>query len=247
MQQNLSQRVQKRLKKIGKSERAASLEAGLSDSFLRNIRDGKSTHPRADTLEKISSVLQTTPRWLMFGEGPEEMEREKEPLSVPQSRVPASPEEFLENNEANAERIGLKVEFKKLSLMSYGQAIAGEDGKFPMNGEELMEVLCPPQLAEQPGAYAIRIMGDSMWPRYEDGEIAFVNPYKHVRKGEYVVAQIMGDDSYEAPYAFVKRFLRFTGKDLVLEQFNPARELRFPREKVVSVHCIVLAGTDVKA
>lgn len=69
----LSDRIQIRLKKLGKSERGASLEAGLSDSFLRNIREGKSSSPRIDTLEKIAEVLGTTTGWLISGEGREDV------------------------------------------------------------------------------------------------------------------------------------------------------------------------------
>ncbi len=42
--------------------------------------------------------------------------------------------------------------------------------------------------------------------------------------------------------AFVKKFVRHNNEELVLEQFNPAKELRFPSRAVVSVHYISIAG-----
>lgn len=110
-----------------------------------------------------------------------------------------------------------------------------------MNGNALFDVLCPPQLSEISGAYAVSISGDSMYPRYEDGEIAFVDPTRRVKKGDYVVAQIVVDE-YGPPQAYVKKFIRHNSSELVLEQFNPAKELHFPHERVVSVHFIALAG-----
>lgn len=71
---NLANRIQIRLQKLAKTERRASLEAGLSDSFLRNIRQGKSKRPRIDTLEKIAVVLKTSSKWLISGEGEEDVE-----------------------------------------------------------------------------------------------------------------------------------------------------------------------------
>lgn len=219
----LSDRIQSRLKKLGKSERGASLEAGLSDSFLRNIREGKSSSPRIDTLEKIAEVLGTTTGWLISGEGREDasvhMSYDEQPNAV----------------------IGEKFALSKQRLPVYGQAVGGVDGEFPMNGNTLFDVLCPPQLSEISGAYAVSISGDSMYPRYEDGEIAFVDPTRRVKKGDYVVAQIIIDE-HGPPQAYVKKFIRHNASELVLEQFNPAKELHFPHKRVVSVHFIALAG-----
>ena len=42
--------------------------------------------------------------------------------------------------------------------------------------------------------------------------------------------------------AYVKKFLRHNAEELVLEQFNPRKELVFPSTSVQSVHFIALAG-----
>jgi len=220
----LAGRIHIRLKKLEKTERGASLEAGLSDSFLRNIREGKSVAPRTDTLEKVARVLQTTSQWLISGEGGEEN---------------ALPDLAAEKPNAI---IGSQWPLIKKSLSVYGQAVGGIDGEFPMNGNALYNVFCPPQLSEVADAYAVLIAGDSMSPRYQDGEMAFVDPTRQVKKGDYVVAQIKIDEN-QPPYAYVKRFIRHNTCELVLEQLNPEKELFFPHERVVSVHFIVLAGT----
>ncbi|KAA6405592.1 hypothetical protein DPQ22_03935 [Candidatus Tokpelaia sp.] len=313
----LAQRIKSRLDKLGKSERRASLEAGLSDSFLRNIRQNKSSSPRIDTLEKIAEVLETNPAWLMTGAGEEElslpaanilpepapryfppaepaavsaiyaerqppennrdlpilkpgarrMHRQKSPRIVtlpglqpgydgfhesdgpspPISPSPYPSYDLFQGEEAATEHIpnaliGKKFSLNERRLPVYGQAVGGIDGEFPINGSTLYSVLCPPQLSEISGAYAVSISGDSMYPRYEDGEIAFVDPTRRVKKGDYVIAQIATDET-EIPLAYVKKFICHNAGGLVLEQFNPAKELHFPHERVVSVHYIALAGT----
>lgn len=123
----------------------------------------------------------------------------------------------------------------------YGRAVGGVDGEFEMNGSTLYEVMAPPILSGVTKAYAVLVSGESMSPRYEDGEICFVDPTRRVRRGDYVIAQIQREND-PVPLAYVKRFLRWNSKELVLEQFNPAKELRFDASRVVSVHYVALAG-----
>lgn len=123
----------------------------------------------------------------------------------------------------------------------FGQAVGGVDGEFLMNGNVLYEVMAPPTLSDISGAYAVSVSGDSMSPRYEDGEICFVDPRRPVRRGDYVIAQIRLEEN-GALLAYVKKFVRHNTAELVLEQFNPPKELRFDANTVHSVHYIALAG-----
>ncbi|WP_457091055.1 LexA family protein [Microvirga sp. P5_D2] len=65
--QALLDRIISRLEATGKSERAAAEEAGLSGSTIRNIREGKVSSPRLDTIKKLAGVLDTSVEWLAFG------------------------------------------------------------------------------------------------------------------------------------------------------------------------------------
>lgn len=123
----------------------------------------------------------------------------------------------------------------------YGRAVGGVDGEFEMNGSILYHVMAPPILSDVQGAYAVAVSGDSMSPRYEDGEVCFVDPTRRVKKGDYVIVQIRLEE--DGPLlAYVKKFCRRNNVELVLEQFNPPKELRFADHNVHSVHYIALAG-----
>jgi phage repressor protein C with HTH and peptisase S24 domain len=147
----------------------------------------------------------------------------------------------LEN--ANA-IIGDKVSGSRNTIPLYGHAVGGEDGEFVLNGQELDHITAPPGLSATRGAYAVTVAGDSMSPRYEDGETVYVDPGKRVGRGNYVVAQVEYDSS-KPPLAYIKKFVSHNAKELVLEQFNPPKVLRFPHENVVSVHFIVLGGASL--
>lgn len=134
-----------------------------------------------------------------------------------------------------------KVEGLGRKIPVYGQAVGGLDGEFLMNGTVLYEVMAPPVISHISDAYAVAVSGESMSPRYEDGEICFVDPRRRVKKGDYVIAQIRIEE--DGPLlAYVKKFVRHNAAELVLEQFNPPKELRFAAQTVHTVHYIALAG-----
>lgn len=134
-----------------------------------------------------------------------------------------------------------RVEGEGKRIPVFGQAVGGVDGEFIMNGNILYEVMAPPVISHISKAYAVAVSGESMYPRYEDGEICFIDPSRRVKKGDYVVAQIRAEMDGNL-LAYVKKFVRWNSEELVLEQFNPAKELRFNSKTVHSVHYIALAG-----
>lgn len=123
----------------------------------------------------------------------------------------------------------------------YGQAVAGRDGQFFLNGNKIADVLAPPSLSGARDAYAVLVVGESMEPRYHPGEQVFVNPRLPVRRLDYVVVQIEGNDG-EPPEAYVKRFINRDSRIVRFEQLNPKKLLSFPAKKVVSVHRIIMGG-----
>jgi phage repressor protein C with HTH and peptisase S24 domain len=86
------------------------------------------------------------------------------------------------------------------------------------------------------GAYAIYMVGDSMEPRYEQGWLLHVNPFKPPTRGRDVVVY-KKDQS-----VLIKQFLGWERDTLVLRQLNPPEELRFAGDEVQECHLIV--GVD---
>lgn len=148
------------------------------------------------------------------------------------------------------------VEFPNVSIGMYGSAVAGgiDDGKFVLNGNRVMDVLCPPMLIGVQGAYGVFVHGNSMKPRYREGEAVFVNPHLPVRQEDYVVVQLAGDFEGDDRSGYIKQFISRNSRELVLAQHQPPENeepepfsenrflLRFPRDRVIAVHRIVWAG-----
>lgn len=94
----------------------------------------------------------------------------------------------------------------------------------------------PANLGGVRDAYAIYMVGDSMEPRYEQGWLLHVNPFKPPTRGRDVVV-------YKKSQAvLIKQFVRWENDALVLRQLNPPQELRLPREEVLECHLVV--GVD---
>jgi phage repressor protein C with HTH and peptisase S24 domain len=94
----------------------------------------------------------------------------------------------------------------------------------------------PTNLAGVRDAYAIYMLGDSMEPRYEQGWLLHVNPFKPPIRGRDVVLYKTNDA------VLIKQFIRWESEALILRQLNPPLELRIPREEVRDCHLVV--GVD---
>ncbi|APG84923.1 C: repressor protein C [Sinorhizobium americanum CCGM7] len=196
---------------------------GIVASTYRAHENGQNEFEFAEA-KIYARKFNVDPVWLMGGNA-------SDPTSILSTRVIDPP---------NA-KVGAKLVGRGKKIPVFGQAVGGVDGEFLMNGTVLYEVMAPPILSDISGAYAVSVSGDSMSPRYEDGEVCFVDPERRVRKGDYVIAQIRLEEG-GALLAYVKKFLRHNSSELVLEQFNPQKELHFEAHTVHSVHYIALAG-----
>ena len=94
----------------------------------------------------------------------------------------------------------------------------------------------PSNLAGVRDAYAIYMIGDSMQPRYEQGWLLHINPFKPPTRGRDVVVYKKGQA------VLIKQFVGWSDDALVLRQLNPEQTLRIPRDEVVECHLVV--GVD---
>lgn len=196
---------------------------GVSRGAVANWERGLGI--KRDNMQAIAEKFRVSFEWLATGKGPV--------YAGDASKLSETP------NAVVGDKLAERGEYIPL----FGHAVGGADGEFILNGNKLDDILAPPGLSPVRGAYAVTCAGESMEPRYYDGETVFVDPMRRVRRGDFVVAQIANPNEGAPPLAYIKRFIRHNDTELVLEQFNPAKELRFPHDAVVSVHYIVLGGS----
>lgn len=96
-------------------------------------------------------------------------------------------------------------------------------------------VMAHPSQASAREAYAVTIVDDSMSPRFETGEIAYVIPGQQPRKGQDCLAE------FDNLTARVLQFVERRDKQVILRQMNPPKEI-IKRATEVKVHAIVGRG-----
>lgn len=123
----------------------------------------------------------------------------------------------------------------------FGVAHGGDSGVFEFNGQILGYEMRPPVLDGVREAYAVYVDGSSMYPRYKPGETVWINPNRPPKREDDVIVQLFSDDPDMPPLGFIKEFVAWTGSSLIVRQHNPGQEIKYPRERVKSVHIIVFS------
>lgn len=126
----------------------------------------------------------------------------------------------------------------------FATASADEWGA-PGSGFELTEILSggpvdmvarPRSLAADPDAFAVTIVGESMWPRFSDGRRVAVSPRARVAAGDDVLVRLCsaaGDGGREL--VLIKHLVRRSSGGVELRQFTPDVTVPVARKDIAAV------------
>lgn len=240
--------LKRRRHAAGMSQRQLSEAAGLNDSAVKKIESGGVTHPRMDTLSALAKALGCSVADLM---GPMAEELTNLPQPLPTTVSPIREAHNFGPTEILADHV---VSIPPVSLMPkdvpvLGVAVGGDDSDFEFNGQIVDYVRRPPGLAGVQGAFGVYVMGTSMEPRYEEGELVYVHPGRPARPGDDVIIEMFnGDEDGRSGNCYIKRLLKKAGGNYVCRQYNPARDdLVYPVDRVKKVHRIMTAADLMSA
>ncbi len=104
------------------------------------------------------------------------------------------------------------AEVPVVAFASAGPGVEFTDQGYPAGGG-MYFLPRPPQFTD-PNGFGVEVAGDSMVPKYEDGQVVMVDTRKRPVSGDYAVIGLMSGDKY------VKRY-RESGGMVVLESVNP--------------------------
>lgn len=79
---------------------------------------------------------------------------------------------------------------------------------------------------KDPGAFALRVKGNSMAPRIEDGDVVIVSPQQEARNGDVCVVRVDGEDTLKK--------VKFEGNYIHLIPLNPEFEPATVRKRDVN-------------
>ena len=195
------------MRDAGYNPRSLSLAAGLGMTAVRDILDGRIASPRYQTLEALSRLLGVSVGWLMNGE------------AAAQAPPPpaATPRDFP----------------------VYGAAQGGPSGAMSMSSDPIQHIARPdPLMTVKAGSgYGIYVVGESMSPAYEQGDIALVHRGLPPRRQSDVILIRREPDG--TPHALIKHLLGWTDEAWCVRQYNPPSEYELPKDEWAEVETIV--------
>jgi hypothetical protein len=225
----LAERVRQRIEALGRNPREVSIAASGKPDLVRDIYRHRRM-PTGPVVLALAAQLETTADWLLgkadnpaqpvsevsFRELPERWN------GPPESRIPVLGSGYCDDlivkgdggDEVHVERVLLETD----------------------HVVRLIER--PPALWNSPDAYAIYYHGESMEPRFFQGEIGVVDPRRPPSPGDFVVVQLTDGTSDEVITVLVKQLVRVAGGFVHLRQFRPEATFRIERGRVKRLHRI---------
>jgi phage repressor protein C with HTH and peptisase S24 domain len=91
----------------------------------------------------------------------------------------------------------------------------------------------PAALASDPDAYAVTMVGESMWPRFRAGRGLLVSPAAPVEAGDDVLVRLAGDK------VMIKELVRRSAAKVGLRQFNPDKIFSLDAAEIAAIHKIL--------
>jgi phage repressor protein C with HTH and peptisase S24 domain len=111
----------------------------------------------------------------------------------------------------------------------FGTAMgANGEGAFTINlTGQVDTVRRGPGIANSRGVFAIYVEGESMAPRFQPGELVYLDKHRPIRVGDDVVLVVASPNTGDEPRSYLKRLVRRTAERWICEQFNPPKTVEF--------------------
>lgn len=203
------------IEKDGRPQRAISLAAGLGPNYVQQMVQ-KNQLPKPATIEKLLAIL--NPKGEL-----EKTLRSPVPLPTSEVRLADVPPP-----------LGMP---KDVPVRGTVAASDYEKGAFQLGPDIVDYVRRPPGLLAARDVYALYVEGSSMLPKFDAGDLIYVNPNRPVRPGDYVVIQEPQDE--DTIRGFVKQYVKRSGEWHIVQQFNPKGEMRFRAIDAVKIHRVL--------
>lgn len=226
---SIGKRVKQRLSELDMSEYAAAKNLGIHYSNIQGLTAGRVKKPRY--LGELAEVLQVNEKWLRTGEGPKELNEIAKMTQVGLKNPHISLTESI--NSYNQPVIAYE---NQRNLPVFGTAAAGADsGAFQIAmGAAIDYVYRPFHLLHNQNSFAIYVEGSSMEPKFEAGDLIFIDTNKAPKPYDYIVIELV--DKFGEREAFVKRYLGKKNGHLICLQYNPYGERTYPLERIANIH-----------
>jgi phage repressor protein C with HTH and peptisase S24 domain len=213
MTETLADRLTRLMRQAGYNPRSLSLAASLGPTAVRDIVEGRISSPRYATLQALAQILGVGVEHLVDGE-------------IVPPPAPAKPD-----------RDATTRDLPVYGSAEGGQAEGASGGAMVVSSDPIQFLGRPDPLQTVRAGYGVYIVGESMIPAYEQGDVALVHPSLPPRRGSDVILTRQDPDG--ARHALVKRLIGWTDADWRVRQYNPPRDFDLPRATWTEIQTIV--------
>ncbi|WP_170294947.1 LexA family transcriptional regulator [Roseospira navarrensis] len=219
----------------------AALALGWNPNTYKSHENG-TRGLRGPILERYARGFGVSPAWLQFGPAPDRPASVQNEPDLPPGfgeessavrDAPESPGRAPDVDLAHPRTEGL-VGARDLPV--YGSALGGPDGEMIVSFEPIEWVRRPGPLEGVKGGFGFYMIGESMSPAFEPGDMILCHPTRPPFAGQDV---LVIRRQHDGQCALVKRLVRMDAAGLRLRQFNPPHEFDVPSTEVVSFHLVV--------
>lgn len=222
---SLAHRLVSQRKALNLTQSDVAKAVGVSQQAIERIEAGATSNPRKIVL--IAKVLQTTPDWLLHGQGDEPDDQ-----GVPDVQgVPGVPHAGYLPTGQTIDLNSRRTMIRDLPVL--GRAAGSETGTMIMEGDPIDWTWRPHNLDKVEDAFAVFVTGLSMEPRYFAGDIVYVHPTRPIRSGRHVLVETRRHEG------LIKRFDGWSSTHLRLWQYNPGQEILIRKEDILRTMLVV--------
>jgi SOS-response transcriptional repressor LexA len=166
-------------------------KVGVVTRTLQRWEKGEQV-PDGVLLTRLAKATGVQPSWLLTGEG------EMYPL-------PSRPENVYVLPQSPRRNVRL-VDLPLISAVPAGRTT-------PMFHPDYVDDYVTTDDVKDPGAFALKVKGNSMAPRIEDGDVVIVSPQQEAHSGDICVVRVDGEDTLKK--------VKFEGNYIHLIPLNP--------------------------
>ena len=173
---------------------------------------------------RYAETLEANWVWLLTGTG--------EPFAEPPA--PIQPPTTAPNKvRVTADSISMRG---GADLPVYASAEGGPSGMI-VTHDPIDWIVRPEALANVRDGFAVYVIGTSMEPRYEHGDMIVVHPSRPVQRNDDILLLSAQEDGTFA--ALIKRLANWNDAAWTVRQYNPAKEYDLPRREWQRAHVVL--------
>ena len=173
MKSTIGERLREARENKSMDQAALAAKVGIVTRTLQRWEKGEQV-PDGLYITKIAKVTSIRASWLLTGEG------EMYP-------VPVRPDNVYPLTPAGRRKVRL-VDLPLISAVPAGKVATMFHPDFVDDYVTVADV-------KDPGAFALKVKGNSMSPRIEDGDIVIISPQQEAHSGDICVIRVSGEDT----------------------------------------------------